>query len=355
MTSIRGSLFSVKVEPLTDLHTSDVGMGYSKAKRGVSSIQMDGFGAKDEAACTAAPSTNLDLLMHLISVKDSVGGGVPSTTATNAAWHSSRGSGVGSQTSSLGTLSNRIKEHQAISFLGDLHRWRQSLDGPLNAALQFLVLCDPDVAEALLRTNSKLEALHEQAIKTVVSYANVAQQAYDTLPKLRSVNPDESAISTFTGWLSDAQDVARGLRASYVALLEDVYYILKCVEVGIEDSSGDEGQEKPQASTAASNRSSSTNSSEPSYCVPLALKHLNRARVILEDCSDAWLSIHSTERMLSQMTKDLKKISSGGSSTTRTNMQTLCSAVEAIYRLYCVPDSGPGKGKDAQRLAAWTS
>jgi len=225
---------------------------------------------------------------------------------SSSAWCRKGSQPENSVSTRLGSSVSAFEPSSETCLPSDLQLFSNLLDGHLVTALNELAERDVDVARlisaALMHKTSLLEEVFRvfETLKTVGKQVPVfalglraAAQAKDTSIALNIVALIQAAAASVKKCLF-------GMRTSYVALLEQVHYMVDCIDVetdyvhtcaGVGFVTSDDGLDMPQS-------------------FAIALGSVREAEDVMGGCFDSWLHLHTIElgvRALEKSTQQLRK------------------------------------------------
>lgn len=186
-------------------------------------------------------------------------------------------------------------------YFKDLMLFQLSLQKPIGLVEMIFQQADPDLAIAFGVVSALTADLIESARRVVTNYALTAKHVrFEMLPHLSQAKR-HAAVTILGGvqhWITSQRKAAKSVRRDYVELLSRVNYMIACTDASVagqysETANGD----TPQAQQPAMQQAARPNLS----CMEVALLHLHSVVRVLEECSDFWLVLHSTERTLHWM------------------------------------------------------
>jgi len=250
---------------------------------------------------------------------------------SSSAWCKKGSQPENSVSTRLGSSVSAFEPSSETCLPSDLQLFSNLLDGHLVTALNELAERDVDVARlvsaALMHKTSLLEEVFRvfETLKTVGKQVPVfalglraAAQAKDTSIALNIVALIQAAAASVKKCLF-------GMRTSYVALLEQVHYMVDCIDVetdyvhtcaGVGFVTSDDGLDMPQS-------------------FAIALGSAREAEDVMGGCFDSWLHLHTIELgagALEKSTQQLRKnvLDTSDPENVALVCETLLSALEQL-------------------------
>lgn len=286
------------------------------------------------------------------------------------------------------------EDHPTVAYLGDLTKFHSALSGPLEAARELLDKSDTELADEVGRIHTRAHQLVTGAAKVFVNHAVVAQQtSCGVLPGLNAAlwaprakrTVVASLLGLVQGWIGGLRNDTKEIRRSYVLLLEQTYYIRDCVQVAqdglcmeLMGPSEDEVKARhpdgrPEVALEAVDELEGE-ATPPGAATEAAMEDVQTAEVrqlvatmgklacatgVLQECSDFWLFLHTTERQLIHLEQSAQQLRSTLLSGPRTSelpsgFRDFCALLDQL----CVQFCAAGSRSDVElmrQLAAFSS
>jgi len=244
---------------------------------------------------------------------------------------------------SWGSVGSVGSVHHAYAAIGnatlaghmqDLAQFREALTVPLQAARRAFDNCDGEIAEAVWMACTQGDELVDGAVALLLRWATMFKElSSGALPWLVPAlqQNQRQAAGSMMGLVQSTvinmKRMAEDIRKQYVQFLDLVFYLEHCAETSgdlIEmtgtDVAEDSGQ-RPQAARLA--------------LLASGREQLRSAAAVLDDCSDAWLTIHGVEREFQGMQKAALRLRAevlggGGGLALLGGVEELCSMLEGL-------------------------
>lgn len=193
-------------------------------------------------------------------------------------------------------------DHRMVFYLKELFLFRQTVERELKAAAAVLSTVDRDLLEALRKISIALGVLTDSAASALLSHTDIAQKVgsrvlldlLEVLSTQRTARPGlVELVGNVQALTAELVRESAQVRQRYVLLLQDVRYVYSVAQL-VEDGLYIEqsGEECDISSLALAERQSKMEA------LDTALMHLATVGHALEECSEVWLVLHSTEQML---------------------------------------------------------
>ncbi|CAE7351233.1 lmbrd2 [Symbiodinium necroappetens] len=238
-----------------------------------------------------------------------------SSTGLSRSGHAANQSVVSSDSDSCQRMS--LREFQSRNYLKDLKAFSDSLNQPMNIVRECMSQVDQGLLGALQITQTQAHDLVMAAQMVTWKLSATACNSLELLPTLLwaakghgdekdVVGPISEVHSSIATMRKDAQTV----RTSYIELLNQVRYLGQCAQVTL-DEVIISWLPAPYEDESGSLETSPGHALDPTEqqrhsekCLELALMHLDGLCMLLEDCSDFWLMLHSAELQLRKIEKE---------------------------------------------------
>mmetsp|Transcript_26756 Transcript_26756/g.50316 ORF Transcript_26756/g.50316 Transcript_26756/m.50316 type:complete len:312 (-) Transcript_26756:153-1088(-) len=276
-----------------------------------------------------------------------------SSTGLSRSNHAANQSVVSSDSGSYQGIS--VGEYQSKNYLKDLKAFSNSFNEPLNIVRECINQVDQDVLGAVKALQNQAHELIMSAQTVTWKLSATACSSLELLPTLlwvaRGHGEEKDAVSPISdvhASITNMRKEAQTVRTNYIELLNQVRYLGQCTQVTLDHVII---QALPEPTE---NELGSLDISPPQACVPsekqrhfekcleLALMHLDGVCMMLEDCSDFWLMLHSAELQLRKIEKEAQFLSNekgkeGG------RLQGFCERVRDFCKEHCgsLPSSFP--------------
>ncbi|CAE7216191.1 unnamed protein product [Symbiodinium natans] len=214
-----------------------------------------------------------------------------------------------------------VGEYQSKNYLKDLKAFSDSFIAPMNIVCECMNQVDPSLLDALKMTQNQAHELITSAQMVTWKLSATACNSLELLPTLlwaAKGHGDEkdviSPISEVHTSMATTRKDAQTVRTSYIELLNQVRYMGQCTQVTLdqvvilhlpvpcEDESGNLETSPKLAPDPTEHQKISEK------CLELALMHLDGLCMLLEDCSDFWLMLHSAELQLRKIEKEAQAL-----------------------------------------------
>jgi len=251
---------------------------------------------------------------------------------TSSAWCKKGSQPDNSVSTRLGSSVSTFKPTSETCLPSDLQLFSDLLDGHLATAWKALAEKDVDVARLIVAAMANKASLLEEVFRALETLQTLGNQVTVLNVRLRAAawaRDTSSASSIVTMMQAAAATVKKslfGMRTSYVALLEQVHYLVDCVDV-----------ETDYVNTFADAGSVTSEDDilQKIQSFAIALDSVREAEDVMGGCFDSWLYLHTIElsvRDLEKRTQQLHKDVFVASEPDAVALAcaTLCSALEQL-------------------------
>lgn len=211
-------------------------------------------------------------------------------------------------------------DHPTVLHLQDLKKFVQSLEAPLKAARSALGPTDADLQEAVHRTCLDAQALCESGGEVLLKWVMHAQEMGEGLfPNLKFAmargkrHSFASLLGSAQSHLADMWKLAEDTRRKYVRLLNNVLYLIQCVQLSLDFLAMQDAHEQVACLDEDSLWDvewTEDADSSSAQCLQHAMLELESAAEVLENCSGFWLFLHATERGLHKLEGEAQELRS---------------------------------------------